>query len=100
MAPWDAVTTGFLAHVLMQAGVTDRAQELLARLPGMIPSGMVKYCLVSSDIDAALDWYERGIEQRQAFVVVWASAELLKPLRLSPRWPRLAKMMNLPERTL
>jgi hypothetical protein len=26
-----------------------------------------------------------------------ASAGFFKPLRASPRWPKLAKMMNLPE---
>ena len=96
MAPWDAVATGFLARVLMHAGEKDRAQALLARLPGMIPSGMVRYHLVSSEIDAALDWYEKGIEQRHAFAALWASATFLQPLRASPRWPKLAKMMNLP----
>jgi hypothetical protein len=90
------VATGFLARVLMQAGEKDRAQELLARLPGMMPSGMVRYHLVSSEIDAALDWYEKGIEQRHPFAVLWASAAFLQPLRASPRWPKLAKMMNLP----
>jgi serine/threonine protein kinase/tetratricopeptide (TPR) repeat protein len=99
LAPWDAVATGFLAYVLMQAGEKDRARELLARLlPGMMASGMVRYLLVSSEIDAALDWYEKGIEERQSFAVLWASAEFLQPLRASPRWPKLAKMMNLPER--
>jgi eukaryotic-like serine/threonine-protein kinase len=96
VAPWDAVATGFLAHVLMQAGEKDRAQELLARLPGMSPSGMVRYLLVASDIDTAIDWYERGIEQHEPSVALWASAAFLKPLRSSPRWPKLATMMNLP----
>jgi len=96
VAPWDAVATGFLTHVLMQAGEKDRAQELLARLPGMMPSGMVRYLLVASEIDAAIDWYEKGVEQQQPFAALWASAAFLKPLRSSPRWPKLAKMMNLP----
>jgi tetratricopeptide (TPR) repeat protein len=94
VAPWDAVVTGFLAHVLMQAGEKDRAQELLARLPGMISSGMVRYLLVSGEIEAAIDWYEKGIEQRLPFAALWASAAFLKPLRARPRWPKLAKMIN------
>lgn len=97
VAPWDAVTTGFLARLLMDAGEKDRAAELLARLPKMMPSGMVKYHLCGSEIDAALDWYEKAIEERRSFAAQWASAAHLKPLRSSPRWPKLARMMNLPD---
>jgi len=82
---------------LINAGEKDRAAELLVRLPKMVAAGMVRYHLCGSEIDAAFDWYEKGIEQRQQFAALWASSAQLKPLRSSPRWPKLAKMMNLPE---
>jgi hypothetical protein len=63
---------------------------------GMIPIGMMLYHVVCSEIAAAIEWYERGIEQRQPLVAQLASAGFLKPLRASPRWSKLAKMMNLP----
>ena len=97
VAPWDSLTMGFLARLLTDAGEMDRAAELLEKLPTMIAAGMVSYHLYGSEVDAALDWYEKGIEQRQPFAALWASSERLKPLRSSPRWPKLATMMNLPE---
>ena len=63
----------------------------------MILEGMVFYHLVCSEIDAAIDWYERAIEQRQPMAAMFASAGFFKPLRASPRWAKLARMMNLPE---
>jgi hypothetical protein len=57
---------------------------------------MAMYHLVCSEMDAAIDWYERAIEQRQPTAAIFASAGFLKPLRASPRWPKLAEMMNMP----
>jgi hypothetical protein len=37
---------------------------------------------------------EKGIEQRQPFVVLWASAAFLKPLGSSPRWLKLGEMVG------
>jgi hypothetical protein len=59
--------------------------------------GRINYHLLCSEIDAAADWYERAIQERDPFAVVFASIPWGKDLRESPRWPRLAKMMNLPE---
>ena len=58
--------------------------------------GRVEYHLLGSELDAAADWYEKMIEQREPFAVIFASAPNVKALRESPRWPKLAKMMNLP----
>ena len=57
------------------------------------------YHLVCSEIDEAIDWYQRDIELRQPGAAMLSSAGFLKPLRASPRWPNLAKMMNLPATT-
>jgi TolB-like protein/predicted Ser/Thr protein kinase len=97
VVPWNPLVVGFLAGLLAQAGEKERAEKLLATLRGTMPSGMmILYHLLCSEIDAAIDWYERDIELRQPGAVHLASAGFLKPLRASPRWPKLAKMMNLP----
>jgi TolB-like protein/tetratricopeptide (TPR) repeat protein len=96
-APWHSWVVGFLAGLLAQAGERDRAEELLAKLREMPPDGMVMYHLVCGEIDAAIDWYERAIELRRPFAAQFAAVPFFKPLRASPRWPKLAKMMNLPE---
>jgi hypothetical protein len=60
--------------------------------------GRVGYHLLCSEIDAAADWYERAIEERDPFAVVFACIPYGNSLRESSRWPKLARMMNLPER--
>jgi hypothetical protein len=47
-------------------------------------------------MDAAADWYEKAVAQRELFAIIFASAPMIKDLRLTPRWPKLAKMMKLP----
>jgi tetratricopeptide (TPR) repeat protein len=91
ISPWNSFDVGLLAGLLAQAGEKDRAEKLLETLRGMIPEGMILYYLVCSEIDAAIDWYERAIELRQPGAVRLASAEFLKPLRFSPRWPNWQK---------
>jgi serine/threonine-protein kinase len=97
LAPWHPAVVGFLAGLRAQAGDRDLAEKLLATVPATKPVGMAMYHLVCSEIDTALDWYERDIELRQPTAALLASAGFHKPLRASPRWPKLAKMMNLPE---
>jgi tetratricopeptide (TPR) repeat protein len=98
-APWHVGIVGLLAALLAQAGEKERADKLIATMRGsMMPIGMIYYHVVCSEIDAAIDWYERAIEQRHPFAAQLASAGFLKPLRSSPRWPKLVKMMNLPGR--
>jgi len=96
LAPWNPTGVAFLAALLSEAGEKNRAENLLATIPGAIPSGMIFYHLIRSEIDAALDCYQRVIELRQPIAAMMASAGFLKPLRASPRWPKLARMMNLP----
>jgi TolB-like protein/Tfp pilus assembly protein PilF len=98
LAPWHAGAAGFLAGLLAETGEKERAEKLIATMRGgMIPLGMVAYHLHCSEIDDAIDWYERAIEQRHPHAAQFASAGFIKPLRSSPRWPKLARMMNLPE---
>jgi tetratricopeptide (TPR) repeat protein len=99
-APWNSMATGILAAALVRVGERDRAQVLIEQMGDRpIPLwGRVGYHLLCSEIDAAADWYERAIEERDPFAVVFAWIPYGKGLRESSRWPRLAKMMNLPER--
>lgn len=81
---------------LTQSGETGRAEKLIVTMRGMVPAAMFMYHLVCSEIDSAINWYERDIQLRQPGAAMLASSRLLKPLRASGRWPKLAKMMNLP----
>jgi tetratricopeptide (TPR) repeat protein len=97
IAPWHAMPTGLLAGALTRLGEKVRAEELVRQM-GEAPLpliGRVLYHVLCLEMDAAGDWYERMIEQREPFAIIFADGPICKPLRESPRWPKLAKMMNL-----
>jgi hypothetical protein len=93
------MATGILAAALVRVGERHRAQALIEQM-GDRPTPLwdrVGYHLLCSEIDAAADWYEKAIQERDPFAVVFASVPYGKGLRESQRWPKLAKMMNLRE---
>jgi hypothetical protein len=98
-APWRSSAVGLLAGILARLGEVDRLDELVARLREMAPLGFFWYHLLRSEIDAAADYYAKMIERREDPALL-APTPFLQPLRDSPRWPALARMMNLPVETL
>jgi TolB-like protein/Tfp pilus assembly protein PilF len=99
-APGRASLVGLLAGILARLGEGARIEELLAKLREMAPNGFFWYHFLCSDIEAAANYYAKMIEHRDPAATFSAAASFLKPLRSSPRWPALAKMMNLPPETL
>ena len=96
LAPWFSLAGACLASLYFVVGNETRARELVEKLPptGMHHFGMVYFHVLSSNIDAAADSYEKAIEEHEA-LAVFGFSELLQPLWSSPRWPKLARMMNL-----
>jgi hypothetical protein len=94
---------GHLADVLTRAGNTSRAMAVLEtvgdRTAYGAPLGFAGYCLMCSEVAAAADYAEKAIAQRQPMVTAFMRMPLARALRTSPRWPGLAKMMNLPDST-
>ena len=98
VSPDFALNTGILAGVLVRTGEKTRAEKLMLEM-GETPRpllGRVWYHLLCSELDLAADWYERAIEQRDPFALVFANVPMFRALRQTSRWPKLAKMMNLP----
>jgi tetratricopeptide (TPR) repeat protein len=96
--PQDSLATGMLAGALDRIGEKTRAEGLIREM-GDRPRplfGRVLYHLLCSQTDAAADWYERAIEQRDPFALVFANGPLSSAFRHTPHWPKLARMMNLP----
>jgi eukaryotic-like serine/threonine-protein kinase len=96
--PLHSMPSAVLAAGLVHLGKRDRAAEILREM-GDSPKpiwGRVEYHLYRSEIDAAADWYEKMIEQREPFAVIYAGSSLCKDLRQSPRWPALARKISLP----
>ena len=98
LAPWFAISAGRLAIALRGAGEHAEADRVLAAMgPAPRPMwGRVNYELMSGSLDAAADLYERMIEERDPFALVYASSEATRRLHAHPRWPALAAAMNLP----
>jgi hypothetical protein len=86
---------GLLAGLVARGGDAARAESLLAQLaPGIHGAavGWAAYHLARLETAQFADWIGKAIEQGDQRVAV-----LLPYMRTSPRWPALAKMMNLPE---
>lgn len=98
-APWNSMPAGVLAGALACVGAQARGREIIEAL-GDAPRpiwGRVEYHLLCSELDEAAAWYEKMIEQRDPFAIVFARAPVGRSLRQSPRWERLARRMNLAE---
>jgi serine/threonine-protein kinase len=99
IAPQDALATGMLAGALVRLGEETRAEGLIREM-GEAPRpivGRVLYHVLCSETEPAADWYERAIEQRDPFALVFANGPLCSTIRQTCRWPKLASMMNLPD---
>ena len=97
--PQQSMATGLLAALLVRIGKRARAETLLAEM-GSSPTpiwGRVWYHLLCSEIEAAAVWYEKMIEAREIFAPLYAKSLYTAELRASPYWPKLARMMKLPD---
>ena len=96
LTPWANPIVGQLAALLVRAGATSRADALIEKLgPGKAygaPTGLAVFHALCGEFDRAAEWAEQAIEERYPPLVA-----ILGPLlRSTPRWPALAKLMNLP----
>jgi TolB-like protein/Tfp pilus assembly protein PilF len=102
LASWNSRVTAALAAVLNRSGNSERAESFLEKLRASsgnaygTPMALAVFHAMCAEPDEAADWFAKAIEQRDPAVVGYLRAPLLKILRLSPRWPELAKLMNLP----
>jgi TolB-like protein/tRNA A-37 threonylcarbamoyl transferase component Bud32 len=97
IGPWIGANAAVLAAILAQIGDTEGAARLLQKWVDN-PMAMISYHVLCSETEAAIDCYEKMIELRNPTAPVIAFCAAYKPLRESPRWAELAKIMNLPER--
>ena len=98
LQPQYALSTGMLAGALVRIGEHARAEQMIREL-GDTPRplmGRVLYHWVCEETDQAADWYERAINGRDPFALVFAEGPLGSAFRASSRWPKLASMMKLP----
>ena len=101
LAPFDTVLMGAFAGLLARTGNERRAEELLSTLGKPetygVPRAWVYFHLFKGEPEKAVDWWESLIDQRDPAAVLWTGISTGNALRSSPRWPTLARRMNLPE---
>ena len=102
-APWSPEAIATLAAFLRLNADERGAQASLADLgPGDAygaSRGFALYHLFCGELDKAADWVEKAIAQRDLGMMFYVRLIVAKKLRASSYWPKLAKMMNLPEAT-
>jgi serine/threonine protein kinase/Tfp pilus assembly protein PilF len=102
LASWNSRVIAVFAAILHQSGQLDRAAPFLEKLRASAgeaygtPMALAVFHAMCGEAEAGVDWFEKAIEQRDPAVVGYLRTPLLKTLRSSPRWPELAKLMNLP----
>ena len=89
------IVAGQLSAVLVHTGEKVRAERLLDEIrPGTVwgaSTGMALFHALCGEFDHAADWVERAFEDRYPRLV-----PIFRPLLgTTPRWPALARMMNL-----
>jgi len=101
LAPSLPLGIGLLVGLLKRTGDTRRAEELIQKLkPGDAfgaPRGLAYFHWVCGEMDAAAEWIEKAIDQRDAFMLWGLRLWFGKDLRSTPRWAVLMRKMNLPE---
>ena len=98
LAPWSPSANGLLAAA-WRANGDARCEPIIEALRSRpvygTPMALAIFHLVGLEIDDAADWTEKVIAERHAAVFFFLCAHA-DALRHSPRWPALARLLNLP----
>ena len=101
VGPWLPDTRGVLAGLLRRNG--DEAEsDSIAKEMGSGEAledarARALYHLLCGDIEQGADWAEKAIEDRDGSMMYYLRFVVAKGLRASHRWPKIAKMINLPQ---
>ena len=99
-ASWHPRFVGLFAGALRRTSHDVRADEVIARLRNTpdaigVPMGMVVYHLMTEEIDAAVEWLEKAVEQREPLAVVNVGHPLRARAHSSARWLTLMRTMKI-----
>jgi TolB-like protein/tetratricopeptide (TPR) repeat protein len=97
--PQPPFPAGALRQALLEGGRRG-AFEFLAGLPPDVPASALdraRWSLRLDRVDEALDWLERGREERDVWFVIVNVSPAIRPLRTEPRFHDLLRAMNLAE---
>jgi eukaryotic-like serine/threonine-protein kinase len=97
-APWCPYSLGVMAAALANEGQADTAEPLLVALRGDShggPVGLAIYYLARGEIELAVEWAGKAVEQRFPAFIPRVIRAFEPMLRQSAAWPGVLKMMNL-----
>jgi serine/threonine-protein kinase len=90
-----------LGHALARAGRADEARAILADLTALAKTEYVSPMAFATihaslgDVDPAIDWIERAVEERRGWPAYLRVHPIADPLRSSPRFRGLLERMKL-----
>jgi eukaryotic-like serine/threonine-protein kinase len=97
-APWCPYSIGVMAAALANEGQENSAEPLLVALQGDAyggPVGLAVYFLARGEIEQAVEWSAKAVEQRFPAFIPRLIRAFEPSLRRSAAWPELLKKMNL-----
>jgi eukaryotic-like serine/threonine-protein kinase len=101
LTPWNSMPIGVYSGMLARSDEAARARRVIEKLgDGQAygaPLGLAAFDALVGEIDGAMDWLDKLIEQRHvagAYSLLYSP--LGKDLMSSDRWPALARMLHLP----
>ena len=97
-APWCPYSIGVMAAALANQGPADRAHALLVSLRGDAyggPVGLAVYFLARGEIEQAVEWAGKAVEQRFPAFIPRLIRTFEPSLRRSTAWPGVLKKINL-----
>lgn len=101
VGPWYPDTIATLAALLRRGGADREGHELYQTLGSGERFGDARaqavYHLLCGDVDKAADWVEQAIEERDHSMMYYLRFVVCRPLRASARWPKIARMVRLPD---
>jgi len=100
VGPWYQDSIATLAAVLRLSGEEAEARTLVERLGSGEGVGDCRaravYHVLCGEFDVAANWTEKTIAERDPGMMFYLRFTFFRPLRASPRWARIARMLNLP----
>jgi hypothetical protein len=99
IGPWSPDTIGVLAGLTRRNSSEVESSLMEALGSGEAPGDARAHALfhlLCGETDEGADWAEKAVAQRDSSMMVYLRYVVSKRLRASQRWPRIAKMINLP----
>jgi TolB-like protein/Flp pilus assembly protein TadD len=101
IGPWLPETIGVLAALLRRNGDDAESQSLAKTLGSGEALGDARahalFHFLCGEVDEGANWAERAINEHDLSMMIYLRFVVCKGLRVSHRWPKIARMVNLPQ---